>query len=221
MKHHFRKKVFPFPALLFLVLLLISFLLGDDRNLGGVLFLLLLFLGLWYFLGPDLETPPEDVLRSLRGQSRPLGKEPSQDPRDVLQGAALWMWSWRLYRDRAYRNRYLALALGLLLGGTAALILFDTDVIFWRAALILGLCALGLLLLFWGWLRRRLRSRREEQDRAEAPALTVKLTYDHDAAGEARVRALRLRLDRLEEWKRSGLIDDAEYEQLRKKHLKQ
>ena len=220
MKHNFRKKVFPFPALLLLGVLLVSFLVGNDEDLGGILFLLLLFLGLWYYVGPDLETPPEDILRRHRQGWSP-GEEPFQNPRDVLQGAALWMWSWRLYRDRAYRNRYLALALGLLLGGTAALILLDTDVILWRAALIPGLCALGLLLLFLDWLRRRLRSRREEQDRAEVPAPPVRLTYDHDAAGEARVRALRRRLDRLETWKRSGLIDDAEYEHLRKKYLKQ
>ena len=47
------------------------------------------------------------------------------------------------------------------------------------------------------------------------------MNYDYDAAADARVRALHQRLDRLEEWRRSGLIDSAEYEELRNKYLNQ
>ena len=60
---------------------------------------------------------------------------------------------------------------------------------------------------------------RREDERAVFPAPQVNMNYDYDAAADARVRALHQRLDRLEEWKRSGLIDSAEYEELRKKYL--
>ena len=46
------------------------------------------------------------------------------------------------------------------------------------------------------------------------------MTYDYDAAADGRVRALQQRLERLEDWKKSGLIGEEEYEQLRKKYLK-
>ena len=61
----------------------------------------------------------------------------------------------------------------------------------------------------------------EKGDRAAFPAPKVNMIYDHDAAADARIRALHQRLDRLEEWKRSGLIDSAEYEELRNKYLNQ
>ena len=81
--------------------------------------------------------------------------------------------------------------------------------------------ALGLLILFVDWLWRRLRQQRKKGDRAVFPAPQVNMNYDYDAAADARVRALHQRLDRLEERKRSGLIDSAEYEELRNKYLNQ
>lgn len=216
-----RKKEFPFPALLPLGILLVNFLVGDDGNLGGMLFILGLFLVVWTFLGPDLEPPSDPVQRfqQLVRRREEIGRP--QDPQGLLLEVQLRNWSARLYEDRAFRSKALALGLGLLLAGTAALTWLDEGVILWRASLLMGLCALGLLILLIDWLWRRLRQHKEENDRAAFPTPQVNMNYDYDAVGDARVRSFRQRLDRLEEWKRSGLIDSAEYEELRNKYLNQ
>ena len=216
-----KKKEFPFPALLPLGILLVNFLVGDDGNLGGMLFILGLFLVVWTFLGPDLEPPSDPAERFYQVLRRREEIERPQDPQGLLLEVQLRSWSARLYEDRAFRSNALALGLGLLLAGTAALTWLDEGVILWRAALLMGLSALGLLLLFAYWLWHRLRQHKEKGDRAAFPAPKVNMIYDHDAAADARVRALHQRLDRLEEWKRSGLIDSAEYEELRNKYLNQ
>ena len=216
-----KRKEFPFPALLPLGILLVNFLVGDDGNLGGMLFVLGLFLVVWTFLGPDLEPPSDPAERFYQVLRRREEIERPQDPQGLLLEVQLRSWSARFYEDRAFRHRALALGLALLFAGTAALSWFDKGVIRWRAALLMALCALGLLLLFIEWLWRRLRRHKEERDRAAFPGPQVNMNYDYDAAADARVRSLRRRLDRLEEWRRSGLIDSAEYEELRKKYLKQ
>ena len=216
-----KKKEFPFPALLLLGILLVNFLVGDDGNLGGMLFILGLFLVVWTFLGPDLEPPSDPVQRfqQLVRRREEIGRP--QDPQGLLLEVQLRNWSARLYEDRAFRSKALALGLGQLLAGTAALTWLEKGVILWRAALLMGLCALGLLILLIDWLWRRLRQHKEENDRAAFPTPQVNMNYDYDAAGDARVRALHQRLDRLEEWRRSGLIDSTEYEELRNKYLNQ
>ena len=216
-----KKKEFPFPALLPLGILLVNFLVGDDGNLGGMLFILGLFLVIWYFFGPDLEPPSDPVQRFQQLVRRREEIQRPQDPQGLLLEAQLRGWSARFYEDRAFRSKALALGLGLLLAGTAALTWLDEGVILWRAALLMGMCALGLLILFVDWLWRRLRQQRKKGDRAVFPAPQVNMNYDYDAAADARVRALHQRLDRLEEWKRSGFIDSAEYEELRNKYLNQ
>ena len=214
-----KKKEFPFPALLPLGILLVNFLVGDDGNLGGMLFILGLFLVVWTFLGPDLEPPSDPAERFYQVLRRREEIERPQDPQGLLLEVQLRSWSARLYEDRAFRSKALAMGLGLLLAGTTALTWLDEGVILWRAALLMGLSALGLLILFVDWLWRRLRQQRKKGDRAVFPAPQVNMNYDYDAAADARVRALHQRLDRLEEWKRSGLIDGKEYEELRKKYL--
>lgn len=216
-----KKKEFPFPALLLLGILLVNFLVGDDGNLGGMLFLLGLFLVIWTFLGPDLEPPSDPAERFQQLVRRQEEIERPQDPQGLLLEVQLRSWSARFYENRAFRSKALALGLGLLLAGTAALTWLDEGVILWRATLLMGLSALGLLILFAYWLWRRLRQHEEKGDRAAFPAPKVNMNYDYDAAADARVRALHQRLDRLEEWRRSGLIDGKEYEELRSKYLNQ
>lgn len=158
-----KKKEFPFPALLLLGILLVNFLVGDDGNLGGMLFLLGLFLVIWTFLGPDREPPSDPAERFQQLVRRREEIERPQDPQGLLLEVQLRNWSARFYEDRAFRSKALALGLGLLLAGTAALIWLDEGVILWRAALLMGLSALGLLLLFAYWLWRRLRQHKEER----------------------------------------------------------
>ena len=216
-----KRKEFPFPALLLLGILLVNFLVGDDGNLGGMLFIFGLFLVIWTFLGPDLE-PPSDPAERFRQivRRREEIKRP-QDPQGLLLEVQMRAWSARFYEDRAFRSKALALGLGLMLAGTAALTWLDEGVILWRAVLLMGMCVSGLLILFAYWLWHRLRQQKEKGDRAAFPAPQVNMNYDYDAAADARVRALHQRLDRLEEWKRSGLIDGKEYEELRNKYLNQ
>lgn len=214
-----RKKEFPFPALLFLGLFLINFLTGSARDFGSMLFILVLFLGIWYFFGPDLEPSADPEQRFYQQLRRREAPQSAQDPQGLLLEAQMRAWSAKFYEDRAFRRKLLAFVLALLLAGTAVFTWFNENVIRWRAALLMDLCALGLLTLLIDWLWHRLRQSKEESDRTAYPAPRVNMNYDHDAAADARVRSLQQRLDRLEEWKRSGLIDSAEYEELRKKYL--
>ena len=200
-----KKKLFPFPALLFLALFFIFFLLGSDSNLPVMLIMLALFLVSWYFLGPNLKEPSAE-------SSAKKGQEPSSYVGDMF----LWMWTSRLYEDSAFRKKLLAAVLLILLVGTPVFAWFNPSVIRLRAALLMGLCALGLLWLLVDAIRRR---KQVKTDEASYPTPEVNMNFDHDALAESRVRALRQRLERLEDWRRSGQIDENEYEELRKKYL--
>ncbi len=208
-----RKKLLPVPALLFLALLYFEFLHGDGSALRGVLFMLVLFLCFWYFLGPDLDAPSSAGVR--RGRLVDPELLPAIDANAAMQDAWLRFLTRRLYEDRDYRDRILAVVLAGMTVGTGIYAFFDRQVIPRRAIFLIALCAAGLLALLIG----RLRLRREKKDRAAYPTPQVNMNYDHDAAAEARVRALQQRLDRLEEWKKSGMIGADEYEELRKKYL--
>ena len=92
-----KKKEFPFPALLPLGILLVNFLVGDDGNLGGMLFILGLFLVVWTFLGPDLEPPSDPAERFYQVLRRREEIERPQDPQGLLLEVQLRNWSARLY----------------------------------------------------------------------------------------------------------------------------
>ena len=216
-RFHLRKKEFPGPTLVLFLPLYFSFLGDSLRYFFGFLSVTVLSLTLWYFFGPDLKDE-----RMLSVQNGKL-----VDPNDVSD-IALHNLRWsidlslkqrRLYEDRDHRNRILAAVLALLLFSTGALAYFDRSCNLRRANILIALCALGLLALAISALIRRLR-RREERDRAAYPSPQVNMTCDYDAAADGRVRALQQRLERLEDWKKSGLIGEEEYEQLRKKYLK-
>lgn len=219
-----KKKLFPFPALLALGLSLYFFLVGNDDNLGGSLYILVLFLGIWYCFGPDMKPPSSQAPDWRAPNPLRFGEEDFrryQSAESLVQEMALWMWCLRLYEDKAYRDKILALSLTGLLVGTGLLAWLNENVLFRRALWIMGLCVLGLLILFFIRLPGRLRKGKEEPARTVFPAPQVNLNYNHDAAADGRVRMLRQRLDQLDEWKRSGLIENAEYEALRQKILHQ
>ena len=132
----------------------------------------------------------------------------------------LRLWTERVYEDAVFRRKLLAFALVGLMIGTGVYTYFEEDVVRSRANWVVALCALGLLTLA---ILALIRRRREKKaiDHAAYPQPQVNMTYDHAAAADSRVRALQQRLERLEEWKRGGLIDEKEYEELRKKYLKQ
>ena len=216
-KLRLKRKVIPFPALFLLLPAYIEFLYGDDGAFFGMLFMFSLFLVLWYFLGSDLDAPSSPGVR--HGRLVDPAFLPPLDAGAAMQDVQLRLWSKRLYEDRSFRGRLFAFALAGLLGATVLFALFSGRVLLRRANILIALCALGLLALAVSALIRRLR-RREERDRAAYPSPQVNMTYDYDAAADGRVRALQQRLERLEDWKKSGLIGEEEYEQLRKKYLK-
>lgn len=214
-----KKKVFPFPVLILGIPFYLGYLYGDEDSLSGLLFMLILFLGLWYFLGPDLEAP--SFLGVKHGRLVDPAFLPPLDANGAMQDVQLRLWTKHLYEDQNYRSGVLALALAGLLIGTALFTYFNDDVIRRRANLLIGLCVLGLLTLVVLALLRRLFRGREQKDRAAYPTPAVNMNYDHDAVADSRVRALHQRLERLEEWKNSGLIGKEEFEKLRKKYLNQ
>ena len=185
-----KKKEFPFPALIPLGILFADFLIGYDKALVSVVFMLLLFLGGWYFIGPDLEPPSDPVQRSywrLRAREELAG----QDPLIILMTVQLRALSARLYEDKAFRQRLAAIVLALVLAITAASARFGREVILRRAVIVMGLCALGLAALLAAWIRRRLRLRRGETDKAAYPDPWVNMNYDRETVGAEEYEALR------------------------------
>ena len=213
-----RKKILPFPALIFLVPAYFEFLCGSDDVFWGMLFMLSLFLVGWYFLGPDLEVTSSPVV--ARGRLVDPSSQPPLDANGTMQTVQLRLWSERVYEDAVFRRKLLAFALAGLMIGTGVYTYFEEDVVRSRANWIVALCALGLLTLASLALLRLVKRGKENTDRAAYPQPKVNMTYDYDAAADGRVRALQQRLERLEDWKKSGLIGEEEYEQLRKKYLK-
>ena len=212
-----KDKLFPFPVLIFAAMTVLGFL-EDDSDLlvcGAVLFTGTLVF--WGFIGPEFK-PPFVSDPKLRPPSERTLTDASEETKALLQSMAWWGWTKHIYEDKSYRSGQCALMLFLTAAAAALLVIFDSDAIVWRAGLIIGLCALGLLILVVLVVVRKLR-KKEDKDRAGFPMPQVNMTYDHDAAADSRVRAMQQRLERLEEWKNSGLIDKEEYEELRKKYL--
>lgn len=214
-----RKKILPFPVLIFLLPAYFEFLFGSDDVFWGMMFMISLFLVGWYFLGPDLEAPSSPVV--ARGRLVDPSSQPPMDANGAMQTVQLRLWSERVYEDAVFRRKALAFVLAGLLIGTGAYTYFEEDVVRSRANWIIALCALGLLALAILALIRLVKRGKEKTDRAAYPQPMVNMTYDHEAAADSRVRALQQRLERLEDWKKSGLIDEKEYGELRKKYLGQ
>ena len=213
-------KMFPFPAVVTAVPVYLLFL--DDEGFRFVRPLILtgLILLAWGFIGPKLEPPLVGDPKLRRPQDGPM----RQDDYMYLRGSGfntfdLWGWTERFYRDAAFLGRQLALALLGLAAVTGVLAWFSPFVILRRANIVIALCALGLLALGIAALGRKLRRRKESNDRAAYPTPQVNMTYDHDAAADARERALHQRLARLDEWLAAGMIDKEEFDTLRKKYL--
>lgn len=209
------KKELPLPALLMVGPVISAFLLGEGKTLAGELFITFVFFLNWYALGPDWKPPVHPNFEDRDLPELLPGKRRDSYPFELT----IWELNLRLVEDRRFRKKMIALALGIVLAGTAAFAWFIEGVILWRAWLLMGLCVLGLLALLLEWLLSRRRERRTAGDQTEYPAPEVNMNYDHEAAADNRVRALQLRLKRLEEWHRSGMIDDKEYEELRNKYL--
>ncbi len=217
-KFRLRRKVLPFPVLIFLLPAYFEFLYGEDDTFRGILFMFTLFLVLYYFIGPDLDAPSSPGVR--RGRLVDPASLPPMDANGAMQTVQLRLWTERVYEDAVFRRKMLAFALVGLMIGTGVYTYFEEDVVRSRANWVVALCALGLLTLAILALIRR-RREKKATDHAAHPQPQVNMTYDHAAAADSRVRALQQRLERLEEWKRGGLIDEKEYEELRKKYLKQ
>lgn len=215
-KLRLRRKLIPFPVLIFLLPAYFEFLYGEDDAVRGILFMYALFLVLYYFLGPDLDAPSSPGV--IRGRLVDPAFLPPMNAKGAMQTVQFRLWSKRLYEDRNYRSGVLALVMAVLLIGTALFTCFNDEVIRRRANSLIALCALGLLILAVLAVVRKLR-KKEKPDSVVFPTPQVNMTYDHDAAADSRVRALQQRLERLEGWKNSGLIDKEEYEELRKKYL--
>ena len=216
-KFSLKNKVFPFPILIFCFPAYMSFLYGDDDGLTASLILIGLFLILWYFLGPDLDAPTS--LGVKRGRLVDPASLPPLDANAVMQDVQMKLIEKRFREDPDYRGGTLALALGAVLIVTGCFALFNREVICVRANIVIALCALGLLALGIAALIRKLRRRKENRDRAAYPTPQVNMNYDHEAAADARVRALHQRLARLDEWLAAGMIDKEEFDTLRKKYL--
>lgn len=202
-----KNKMFPFPILAAFGLIIYFFLLGSIGELVEVLVLTLVFLAAWYTAGPDMKPSSQQFFPGF-------GSAPVQEyQKDMF----LWTWSKYLYEDRVYRNKSIAFVLAIVLMGTGLVTWLSSEVLLWRGILVMSLCALGLLALLIDVLLRRKRG--EEADPTKYPAPEVNMNYDHEAAADVRVRALQQRLERLEEWQRSGMIDDKEYRKLRNQYL--
>ena len=208
-----KNKMFPFPILLGIFGIIAEFLVGSTPGLRSALFVTLMFIVCWYAAGPEMK-PPVHPNFDNRKATVFDPKSPQEHYEEELN---FWYWSKRLYEDRAFRNGAIVFALSFVLAGTLALTCFSEQVLLWRGILVMSLCALGLLALLIDVLLRRKRG--EETDPTKYPAPEVNMNYDHEAAADVRVRALQQRLERLEEWQRSGMIDDKEYRKLRNQYL--
>ena len=189
------KRGFPYPVLIFLPLFLFGVLVGDIGLCVSFALLTAVVFALWPYLPHE---PPTE----------------GDTPFDV--------WIYRLHTDRALRNKSIAAELAVFMAlVTGALVWYRNWLIPWRAALVLGLCALGLLWLLVDALLLRLRRKREEKDRSNYPLPTVNMTFDQAAMADSRAHALQTRLNQLEEWRRSGMIGSGEYEALRERAIRQ
>ena len=211
-----KDKFFPLLTPLFLTVGFYGFLVGDDDLFVGCLIIGLLSFVVWGFVGPKLE-PPWVSDPSVSGP-QPSRPDYRREAEGVAQALFLFVFTKRFYEESAYRAKVLAQCLIALAVAAGVYSYFSSAAILRRANILIALCAAGMLALLIAWLLRRLRHG-EEKDRAAYPTPQVNMTYDHDAAAEARIRALQQRLDRLEEWKNSGLIGKEEYEELRNKYL--
>lgn len=218
-KFSLKDKEFPLPAIITALPALFLFLEEEGWHFIGFLVLTGLALLVWGFIGPKLEPPfvgdPE------QSPSTDTRRYATAEAQALAENFLMWGWTKRLYGDFKYRARTIALGLLLVAGCTGLLAYFSEGVLLRRANILIALCALGLLALAIAALSRKLRRRKENKDRAAYPTPQVNMSYDHDAAADARVRALQQRLERLDEWLADGMIGKEEYETLRKKYLGQ
>ena len=219
MKKNRKMRMYPYPVLLFLGAFIYEALIGEDRSFGPLLFISLLFIGLWYLLCPPLTPPPTfgayyDPTKVARGDLQ-------QQQKEYASNLAGWAWEYNMHTDRAFRDKHIAAALALIPVGVGLLWFFgDKEMIPERAVLIDGLCVLGELLLLLDVIVLRLRGKREKKDRSKYPLPTVNMTFDEAAVEDGRAHALEARLRQLEAWRQNGMIGQAEYEHLRKKYLR-
>lgn len=221
-----KKKQVSFMLLLLACSFFLFFIFGIKSSTGVKLLIVFLILLFAYALSPD------EVIPEKKGERRGVAagliengrlndpqKLPEPDPQDKMLSVWIQYCLKRFREEAAYRRKITAQAAVAMLILVGILTLINKDVILWRAVLVMAVCALGLLTLaILALIRRR---RKKATDHAVHPQPKVNMTYDHDAAADSRVRALQQRLERLEEWRRGGLIDEKEYEELRKKYLKQ
>ena len=196
-----KKRGFPFPVLILVPVLLVALLTGGGQEILNMLGLIVVILGFYYVIGPYLQEAPS--------QNRAT---------ETMWELEFQKWEEAL-RDPEKRRRILTIVALAVILFTAFMAKFSDSVILWRAWLLMGLCALGLLALLLDRLLSRRRDWRTAKDRVKYPEPEVNMNYDHEAMADSRVRALQLRLERLEEWHSSGIIDDKEYKELRKKYL--
>ena len=150
-----RRKALPYIQYIVFCFVLYLFLLGYDNNIPVAVFILILQLFIWYEGFPDLAPPDAkdfDPNNMSRGPRLSDTEEFRQlDPSLMQQKLAFEMQSWmisdRVYEDWKFRYRLIALALFLIILGTAVLFWLEEYVIIWRAKLIFNLCVAGLLTL--------------------------------------------------------------------------
>ena len=153
-----RNKLLPYPILLLLLVILYNALVGDDSGIGSHLFIAVVFLGAWQFVGPKREPPTLDDLRKLRSN---LFLAQVADSR-FYSMYYLWAFDHRIRKDKSYRRKIIAGVLAVLLIGTGMFAWLDESVIPWRAFVVMGLCASGLLYIMIGQIIHKAHNRRAE-----------------------------------------------------------
>ena len=74
----------------------------------------------------------------------------------------LWAFDHRIRKDKSYRRKIIAGVLAVLLIGTGMFAWLDESVIPWRAFVVMGLCASGLLYIMIGQIIHKAHNRRAE-----------------------------------------------------------
>lgn len=215
-----KKKMIPLPALIFLIPLLMEYLTGKDGQIPMILAMMAVMALVSMMLGPDMDKAPKMTQDSGQGT---VGGGNGDNGFSALM---LWLWSKRFYEEPAFRDKQIAKLLGAILGAMCVLLVIgDETLILWRLLSVIAGCVIGLLILLIRFLiRRRGRSvvkapsgvAQEAETGAEETVAAEEFAAVVDDGGEE----IRMRLEQLEEWRRSGLIGKKEYEELREKYTK-